>query len=237
MVILSSSQIDISSYGYESHPCVWALHVQINHTNFPAEAKSIVDELSNTSWLKKLDEIDYAAYEARMQDTLNNIVGPIEEGAREGAAKEMVTVFMEYLVSMNAKRALVRMGHKNIPLAELWKEKASGNPGFDFHTISPQKMLVFGEAKYTRKSSPYKNAIDQVAKFIRERKHIKELSDLKKFSLSPAKKVLKGQMGVAIAFSVKKGKADLRIDQTIRNSAFVKLLDNNEVYILAVEII
>ena len=237
MEIVSCTHIDVTAYERDYHPYVWALHVQINHADFPQEARRIVDILSDNCWLSKLDEIDQAAYSERMQDTLDNIVADIENGSRAGASKAMVKVFMEYLISVNAQRALIEKEHGEIPLAELWKEKASGNPGFDFHTISPHQMLVFGEAKYTKNGSPYSNAISQVVKFIKRKKHTKELSDLRRFALKPVKKVLKGQFGVAAAFSVKAGKAAHRIEQTIRHNAFKELLANKEVYILAVEIV
>ena len=66
-------------------------------------------------------------------------------------------------------------------LQKLWKEKISGNPGFDFHTETPTEFIAFGEAKYRAASNAYNLALKQIKDFIQEKKDLKELSDLKNF--------------------------------------------------------
>ena len=49
---------------------------------------------------------------------------------------EIGAEFGEFLVSSVAQSTLEEnYQHTKFPLAEIWKEKAKGNPGFDFHTI------------------------------------------------------------------------------------------------------
>lgn len=237
MRVIACTQKDISPYGYEMHPCVWVVHVQVRREEFPQEAASVVEQISRTSWLSKMNEIDHASYESRMQNTLQDIKDAIQAGGNGGDEK-MVRVFMEYLISVNAQNALKTQSHKVVPLAELWKEKSSGNPGFDFHTINPQQFLIFGEAKYKKKNSPFKNAFLQIANFVKGDKHIRELTDLARVAAKrSAKRVLKGDFGIAAAFSVKPGRVEDTIDKAIRHETFKSLLTNKEIYMVAIEIV
>lgn len=48
----------------------------------------------------------------------------------------------EYVVSELARQTLVNhMKYLDVPLAELFKEQVSGNPGFDFYSANNEKTL------------------------------------------------------------------------------------------------
>lgn len=77
----------------------------------------------------------------------------------------------EKMVSEISRRSLVEDFHYwNMPLAELFKQKADGNPGFDFHTITPiNDIIMFGEAKYVAGKTAYNSAMNQIGDFIFEK--------------------------------------------------------------------
>ncbi|MBL0071457.1 MAG: hypothetical protein IPP34_06460 [Bacteroidetes bacterium] len=109
----------------------------------------------------------------------------------------------EFIVSYSAQLALeIEYSHQRIPLAELLKEKVLGNPGFDFHTISSNNYLVFGEAKFSLDSTPRARALNQIKEFIGDRDNA-ELKWLEPF-LDPTTKLtsLKMKRGYAAAFSL-----------------------------------
>ena len=117
------------------------IHVKIS--DFKKIVQDFGSHISNTSWINNLDAYERLTFNANMQKTIDKIVNEII--AKVGS--NVNTDIGEYIVSFAAQHALhTEFTHKKIPLAELLKEKISGNPGFDFHTVSQSKYLVFGEA-------------------------------------------------------------------------------------------
>ena len=73
-----------------------------------------------------------------------------------------------------------QLNYLDIPLAELLGKKKSGNPGFDFHSANlATDTVIFGEAKYVAATSAYSTALPQIEGFIRDKKDIEDLPDLK----------------------------------------------------------
>ena len=121
----------------------------------------------------------------------------------------------------------------------MWKERKTGNPGFDFHTLSNTNILVFGEAKYQTHQSPYRKAIQQVDNFINENKDLKELTDLRRFvSEEASRKVIAGDKGYTVAFSIRGNKS---MDDLLRNSIRLilgnSIMNSSEIYIIAIDIV
>jgi len=239
MQIISCENINLLQYGYGEHPCVWAIHIQINHNDFTEEGLTLVQSIQDESWLSKLDIVDQVTYEARMRPTIELLSQSIISTSEISTLDDVKGDFAEYLISINAQNALVQKGHTSIPLAEIWKEKIKNNPGFDFHTISPNTLFVFGEAKYAANNSSPSRAILQIAEFLLRRKHTKELSDLRTLSQSQeaAIKATQEQIGIAAAFSVRQVNVQSMINNAIYHSRFKELLTRQEIYIIAVEII
>ena len=145
----------------------------------------------------------------------------------------------EYLVSYAAGSGLeMQYNHTKIPLAELWKEKVLGNPGFDFHTETPSKIIIFGESKYSSTSTPHMDAVNQIIHFIQEEKDIAELSDLKNFiQQESARNVTTGKKGFAAAFSVNAQDVKRAIVYPLKDTArLATLLNQEEIYLIGVEI-
>lgn len=127
--------------------------------------------------------------------------------------------------------------HTKFPLAEIWKEKAKGNPGFDFHTISSNDILFYGEAKFSMEDNAYSKAISQICQFINKKKDIMELTDLCKLNPRINEKHLsKDFKGYVAAFSVHNNFGN--IFQTIQNNKNMKqyLQKYPELYFIGIEV-
>ncbi|MDD3033094.1 MAG: hypothetical protein PHT25_00735 [Bacteroidales bacterium] len=172
MEIISIDNVNMADYGKTSTGEVYKIHVKI--TDIESRAKEIIQSISNSSWINNLGIIEQLSYSARAKKTIEKLVKEIFEKVDNVISEE----FGEYLVSESAKDSLINhMRHTSIPLAEMWKEKKTGNPGFDFHTESPSNLISFGEAKYSSNSNPHTVAINQIVGFINEDKDTMELVD------------------------------------------------------------
>lgn len=212
---------------------VWYVGVRI--TNTAAYAQEMKKQILDTSWIAKLNGWAKASYEARAKKTIAHLVSCILNQVKN----QVTSDFGEILVSMSAQDALEQFfNHKKLPLAELWKEKSKGNPGFDFHTETKDYYLVFGEAKYRQDNNPYNLALKQIKDFIENRKDIMELVDLKNLVSDDTKKWIETAFGpmkaYAAAFSMKKG---AKLLKNIENSSLLKqLLDQKMIFLIGVEI-
>ena len=114
----------------------------------------------------------------------------------------------EKLVSEVSRRTLVEdYSYWNMPIAELFKQKVDGNPGFDFHTVTPDgTLLMFGEAKYVANTNAYNSAFNQIPDFIKEGKDMKDLFEIRDFmpSPTPLDNANNGIKGYVAAFSTNK---------------------------------
>jgi hypothetical protein len=142
----------------------------------------------------------------------------------------------EYIISKEGRHTLAEQySHTAVPLAELWKEKKEGNPGFDFHSESPDNLIIFGEAKYNSSSNPYDDAIKQVEGFIDKGKDKMELVDLKNFvSMDAVKKYIVGQKGFAISFSIHAKNPFTIIENAIKYCHTNNIANYDEYYIVGV---
>lgn len=95
-------------------------------------AKELIDFINDTSWISKLNSVGKMSYEMAANETIQALVN-IFQTVQDSVTEE----FGEYMVSLKASGALKdTLAHTVFPLSELWKEKALGNHGFDFHTQS-----------------------------------------------------------------------------------------------------
>ena len=212
---------------------VWYVGIRI--TNITAYAQEMKKQILDTSWITRLNGWAKASYESRAKKTVNHLVNDILN-----RVKTQVTAdFGEILVSMSAQDALEQFfDHKKLPLADLWKERMKGNPGFDFHTETKDYYVVFGEAKYRQDNNPYNEALKQIKNFIENEKDIMELVDLKNFVSNGTKQWIDTDFGpmkaYAAAFSMKK---DAKLLKNIENNSFLKqLLKQKMIFLIGVEI-
>ena len=130
--------------------------------------EDMISSIQDTSWMSNLTNENFKIqYLHRAKPTLEKIVQEIltplfsEENKEAKITKEAG----EYVISMTAQNVLCQeYKHNIIPIAELWKEKETGNPGFDFHSESTDALIFFGEAKYRSRGSGYRDAFSQLCK-------------------------------------------------------------------------
>lgn len=232
MKIISIEKKDMKSYGKACSADVHCIHVKI--LDVQARTTTIIENISDSSWINNLDAVEKASYTARAKKTIAKLVNEILNGTVSVVTAELG----EYLVSESAREALrSSYDHKIIPLAELWKEKVSGNPGFDFHTETPTNFIAFGEAKYRSKINPHTIAIEQIVGFINDGKDIMELVDLKNFASAKAtSNALDMKKAFVAAFSINGVSYKEIFDTAINSKAIDPLLIYPEIFIIGIEI-
>lgn len=204
--------------------------IQIEIDDITGRAKEMINDILDTSWIQKLNPINRISYNASAKRTIDKLVNKIFQKIDD----EMTEEFGEYVISMSAQDTLAEThGHTKIPLAELFKEKVSGNPGFDFHTESTGAIICFGEAKYSSQTSPYSDALVQIASFIDLEKDTIELANLQNFVTSQAShNAVNGKRAYIAAFSI-----NAKLSSTIFKNAlkpkFLSPLSNcQELYLI-----
>lgn len=230
--IVSQYKVNPKDYGYNGNCIVTYIHVKI--ADIKKRAQIIKNDFLDMSWINKLDVATKIAYEKRANDTISKLIKNVLDKVEDTVTEE----FGEILVSTSAKDTLcTHYNHKKISLAELWKEKNSGNPGFDFHTETPTELIAFGEAKYRNQSNAYSKAFEQLDDFIKNEKDLKELSDLRNFVGNKAlSNIVNLNLKAFIAaFSIYSKNDKLIINNIMKNQYIENLLRHSELYIIGVE--
>ena len=232
MEVVSVKQEDMTAYKKNTNCVVYSVHVKIN--DIDVRAKEMIEIISNTSWINSLNIVDQVTFRARSKKTIEKLVNDIFEKIEGSATIE----FGEYMVSDTAQTVLnTDLDHTKVPLAELLKEKVTGNPGFDFHTESQTCLIAFGEAKYSGSSNPYSNAMNQIFDFVELNKDDMELSILEKFVSDDAvKNFTKNNKAYVAAFSINSVHPEKIITNALKSKSINKLLNFNELYVIGVEI-
>ena len=231
------SKFEVDKNKYDLSTCNAKLFVCLVSVDASDSIASIIKEINDNSWIAKLDIVEQISYEARLKETVKGIMQDcIKFNSDTNCDIYDYSVVGEYIISKEGRRALIgEFNHFAIPLAELWKEKSSGNPGFDYHSESTTNLIIFGEAKYNSSSNPYTNAISQVEEFIDKGKDCMELTDLRNFVSNDAIENFKqSKKGFSIAFSIKAQNPDEIINNVILSDKINKIKDYDEFYIIGV---
>lgn len=230
--VISVKKEKMSDYGKTALGVVYSAHVKVKDIRVRAE--EMIEIISNTSWIERLESCEVATFKARSERTINKLVNDILSQVED----EISAQFGEYMISDTAQCILEsELNHTKVPLAELLKEKVIGNPGFDFHTESDTNLIAFGEAKYSGDSNPHGSALSQIADFIELKKDNAELIIIKSFvSKTAVEKSLKGKKAYVAAFSINSPTPQKIIINALKSKAIEKLLNFPEVYIIGVEV-
>lgn len=233
MELSEFKQINLTDYNKASECEVYIVHVKIN--NIRQRVEDITKEIADESWIRELTPSIQVAYKARARKTIKKIVNDILLKVKDKVTKD----FGEYLVSITAKDILRdHKNHNEIPLAELLGKKKSGNSGFDFHTLTHNDIISFGEAKYASSGTPYKNALSQICSFIDEEKDLADILHLEKFVPEDCiHKLTNGEKAFVAAFSLNAKKTAKIFDNIIKKSKdFDELLQYKELYLIGVQV-
>ena len=141
------------------------------------------------------------AYQQRAQESVEYIAKNIIKASDDAVTSSSG----EYIVSELARTTIVEhLNYLDIPLAEIFKEKAVKNHGFDFYTRNLSEVLLFGEAKYSGRDNSYGESLKQIMDFIDNKQDLSDLPDIDRFCCDNSKKnFLNGEKGYISAFSTK----------------------------------
>lgn len=232
MEVIRLEQIDLKKYAKTSDCKVYFIHVKLK--DIKSRAGAIISSISNTSWIDALDSTNKITYAARAQRTINKLVEDIFNKVEDIVTKE----FGEYLVSETARTTLENeYAHIIVPLAELWKEKLSENPGFDFHTVTHTDFIAFGESKYSGSDTPYGNAIKQMGEMIDIGKDSMDLAHLQwLIEEEPVNNFKANKKAFIAAFSLNSSDYDKTFKNVITSKYIDKLLEQEELYLIGIEV-
>lgn len=186
---------------------IFVCHTTISDLTKIANKLSMV--VMDNAWVMNLDNRSRRAYETIVEKTAQKLVKVLSNPVL--ADDKISTEFGEIMVSMGSARALeVIFSHIAIPVAELWKPKIRGNEGFDFHTVCMEKIINFGEAKFSRSNNPFggrsgshSGAGGQADGFINENKHLMDNMHLPTLAGEEAAENLDNDLfGIVLAFSI-----------------------------------
>ena len=228
--------VDTTSYTIKINriiePNVRLIRIQPN--NLRITLGYILASLSSKCWISQMSEELRQAYEVRAQGTIDKL----NEGFTNGTDSEIISNTGEYVVSELTRSSIVNELHYlDIPLGELFKQKISGNPGFDIFTVNLNEQILFGEAKYVANKNAYNNAIKQVNRFIAEKRDLTDLPDLIQFNIHNAiSKASNGDRGFIAGFSsTTRSDADLVL-RIKDNDAYKALPKDKEIICVAVDV-
>ena len=158
MKVLECKKIDVENYNSITY-------IRIDPENLSVTIRDIITSLSNLSWIAKFDKSYIRnSFFKRAEDTAEYLADKILKDDGDKITEDSG----EYVVSELAREALViELKYLDVPLAELFKEQVSGNPGFDFYSANKEKVIIFGEAKYSSGRNAYGIGMEQVDRFIR----------------------------------------------------------------------
>lgn len=232
MEVISCKLENMQNYGKTTSCHVYSIHVKI--TDIGVRAREMIDMLSNKSWINELGIIPKMSYEARAERTIEKLINDI----LKKVSTTVSTEFGEFLVSASAQDSLkMQYNHTKVPLAELLKEKVTGNPGFDFHTESHTNLIAFGEAKYSGTGNPYRNAMEQIANFVVLKKDVAELVDLQYFvSAKSVENIKQAQKGFVAAFSINSQNPKEILNNALCSIYIDDLLVHDELYVIGIEV-
>ena len=228
MKVLECKKIDVENYNSITY-------IRIDPENLSVTIRDIITSLSNLSWIAKFDKSYIRnSFFKRAEDTAEYLADIILKDDGDKITEDSG----EYVVSELAREALViELKYLDVPLAELFKEQVSGNPGFDFYSANKEKVIIFGEAKYSSGRNAYGIGMEQVDRFIREGQDVSDLNDIDKFFEEESLKLAdKGDKAYAIAFAAKGTASDMIIKGIIRNKHYKDIAINKEVIFLAVNV-
>lgn len=227
-VIKKTEYPDLSSVCSCEINCI---HIKIS--DYKPIIKEFEKQISDTSWINSLDELSKLAFKANAQKTIDKIVNDIIAKVTSSLTVDIG----EYIVSYAAQHALeLKFNHTKIPLAELLKEKISGNPGFDFHSVSSNMYLIFGEAKFSLDGTPRARALNQINEFIDDRDHA-ELLWLQPFLHNDTiTHITNGHKGYTAAFSFNENNVLTIFSNALESDVIKEIIKHKELYLIAVEI-
>ena len=225
----------IDNLQFEFNECKNIHFIRVEIEDLNETILNIIESLNDLSWINKFDdEYTKACFLARAIPTAKVLSKQLTENCSDQITQETG----EYVVSEISRKSIIeKLNYLSIPIAELLGRKKKGNPGFDFFTVNDTNIIIFGEAKYVASQNAYGRGLCQIAEFINQKKDIADLKLIEDFcNKDSLNNVINGKKGFAVGFSAKHETTEALINNIKRNRDFLKLLQYEEIIIVAVNI-
>ena len=215
-------------------------YVRLRVTDVSLTIQDVYNSLCDASWVNRLSARESVkdAYRLRVEQTTASIRNAFLNGNGTLDADTG-----EYVVSESARRYLVNQLHYlDIPLAELMKQRSTGNPGFDFFSMNLNDVLLFGEAKYRGNGdeSGSREAIGQINEFVfgPDPRDVSDIAELQAFLTDAADSNFKAnQKGYVAAFTTWQESDEHVIDRITRHPNFSSLTQFPELICVAIQVV
>lgn len=214
-------------------------YIRVQVTGQAVTLLNIYQSLIDDNWINRFFEhCDWmqTSVTERTIPTIQQIASDFKNGVNPTVNSDTG----EKLVSEISRRTLVEdYNYWDMPIAELFKQKKDGNPGFDFHTVTPDGiLLLFGEAKYVANTTAYNSALNQIGKFISQRKDMKDLFEIDRFmpSQTPLENANNNIKGYIAAFSTNGATDDDIISKVIGHNNYNMLSSYPKFIAIAVDL-
>ena len=213
--------------------------IRIEPTDLGITLREIYNSLSTLCWINNLPNTS-RMFKMSVQRRAERTVEKLEKELKLSPNSSVSSSAGEYIVSELAHSSLVNdFGYLDIPLAELFKQKAKGNPGFDFFAVNPEKVIMlFGEAKYSSTTNAYDRAFKQIFDFVEvDGKDVMDMADLEHFCSEDVQdNVANGIKGYVAAFSSTSMSDKVLKSHIEKDEHYRHLLKYEEVVCVAVNI-
>lgn len=223
---------NISDKGYSLSNVIF---IRIEPSDLKVTINDIISSLNNLSWIETFDE-EYIknSFKIRANATAEYLSSQLKHFQQD----KVTTEIGETVVSELSRLAIVNeLDYLDIPLAELFKQKLSGNHGFDFFSETLSQFIVFGEAKYVSKSNGYGRALEQIERFIMEERDTSDLNDIDKFvSKISLNNHTQNDKAFACAFSATRIETETLIEHILNNANFNKIKHHKDIILIAVNV-
>ena len=216
-----------------------AVYIRVNVTNHTITLQNIFHSLIDMSWINR-----FFSHCAWMQTSVAERSAPtmqkFADDFNNGINPTVNSDTGEKLVSEISRRTLVEdYSFWDMPIAEIFKQKKDGNPGFDFHTVTPDgNILLFGEAKYVANITAYNSALNQIGTFISEKKDMMDLLEIAHFmpSQNPLCNANNNIKGYIAAFSTNNATDEYIIDKIINHKNYDMLSKYHHFIAIAIDL-
>ncbi len=217
-------------------------YIELIIDNIQDTAENMISIITADSWISDLDPICKVSYQYKVKNTSKKLT-EIFQNQIESPQQEILNTFGEYMISIESGEALKQsLNHKVFPLAELWKEKLTGNSGFDFHTETPDELIAFGEAKYRSSGNAYRVAAEQIQEFIQPeiRKDLGDASFLRdiRASQNAIQNLINNKRDFILAYSMNSSNFDIVKNNCLNDSVIKELeKETSTLFLIGVHII
>jgi hypothetical protein len=209
--------------------------IRINPDDVGLTLKEVFASLADLSWINSFDQ-GYIrdSLMVRAKPTIDNLKKKIFDKSKDS----ITTDSGECVVSELARKSVINeLAYLDIPIAELFKQKKDGNPGFDFFSQNTSEIILFGEAKFLSNDNAYGSAFEQIVRFHNEKRDMSDLLDLRGFCTDNAmNNVSQGQKGYIAAFSSTQMDTAKLIKNIQSNADYLKISKFTELICVAVNV-